>query len=123
MVRVVRDQVAATARECGVSEGEVHGIRLGVTEVVTNAIMHAYGQADDGGEIRVQVFHTDGELLIVIADDGPGMAPRVGSPGLGLGLPVVASLAQRLELVSPDGGGTEVHMIFPCPGGVRMLGG
>jgi anti-sigma regulatory factor (Ser/Thr protein kinase) len=113
-VRDIRDRVAAAARECGVADGELHGIRLGVTEAVTNAIVHAYGQDEDGNEIRVQLFVEDGELLIVVADDGPGMAPRVGSPGIGLGLPVVASVTQRLDVVTPEGGGTEVHMVFPC---------
>ena len=96
---------------------ELHDVRLGVTEVFTNAIVHAYGDRDPAGEeILVEVFHEDEALLIVVADDGPGIAPRVGSPGLGLGLPVVASLTESLELVPREGGGAEVRMTFACPG-------
>jgi anti-sigma regulatory factor (Ser/Thr protein kinase) len=116
-VQVIRDRAAAIAAECGVPDDELYAVRLGVTEVVTNAIVHGYGRAVDGNEIRLEVFHEDGELLIVIADDGPGVAPRIASPGVGLGLPVVAAVALRVELRSPAGGGTEAHMVFPCPGG------
>lgn len=122
-VRGVRDAVAAIARDCGLDERDLHGIRLGVSEVVTNAVVHGYGQdgrdADDG-EIRAEVFYERGEMLVVIADDGLGMAPRVGSPGLGLGLPIVASVAERFEVISPAEGGTEVHLVFPCPDGDRI---
>ena len=115
-VRRARDRVAEVARECGLAEDALYNVRLAVTEVVTNAITHAYGGGSKDGEIRVQVFHAGGELLVIVADDGPGMAPRLESPGLGLGLPVVASAVERLEIVTPDRGGTEVHMVFPCSG-------
>jgi serine/threonine-protein kinase RsbW/stage II sporulation protein AB (anti-sigma F factor) len=120
-IRDIRDQVAEIALACGVTEEDVYGVRLGVTEAATNAIVHAYGQREprEGDEIRVEVFHVEDELLIVIADNGTGLAPRLESPGLGIGLPMVASMALRLELVSAPGGGTEVHMAFPCRGEVR----
>ena len=120
-IRHIRDQVAAIALACGVTEEDVYAVRLGVTEAATNAIVHAYGQREPraGDEIRVEVFHVDDELLIVIADDGTGVEPRLESPGLGIGLPMVASMALRLELVSAPGGGTEVHMAFPCRGEVQ----
>ena len=116
-LRTARDRVAAVARECGVPESEIHGVRLAVTEVMTNAITHAYGQggASEGAEVRVQVFPCDDELLVVVADDGPGMSPRLESPGLGLGLPMAAAMTKRLDIVSSEGGGTEMHLVFPCP--------
>ena len=116
-LRTVRDKVAAVARDCGIAESEVHGLRLAVTEVMSNAITHAYGQAEprEGAEVRVQVFHRADELLVVVADDGPGMSPRLESPGLGLGLPMVAAMTKRLDIVSSEGGGTEMHLVFPCP--------
>jgi serine/threonine-protein kinase RsbW len=49
----------------------------------------------------------------VIADEGDGLAPRTDSPGLGLGLPIMAHVTERFEIVSgPDG--TEVHLAFRC---------
>jgi serine/threonine-protein kinase RsbW len=114
MIQVVRDRVAELGRDCEMSLADIDGIRLGVTEAMTNAIVHAYPD-DAAGEIRIRILHDGDELLVIVADDGPGLAPRIGSPGLGLGLPVVAALAKRFELRNPEHGGTEVHMSFPCP--------
>jgi anti-sigma regulatory factor (Ser/Thr protein kinase) len=56
----------------------------------------------------------DGELAIVVADAGPGLVDRDDSPGLGVGLAVIAHVSDELRIVS-NPGGTEVHMTFPCP--------
>ena len=40
------------------------------------------------------------------------MAPRVDSPGLGVGLPVMAAIADALEIDTPGGAGTLVRMTF-----------
>jgi hypothetical protein len=40
------------------------------------------------------------------------MAPRVDSPGLGVGLPVMAAIADALEIDTPEGAGTVVRMTF-----------
>jgi len=45
------------------------------------------------------------------------MAPRVDSPGLGLGLPLITALADEVEVVSSEEGGTEITIVFPCPAG------
>ncbi len=66
------------------------------------------------GEIRVAADADDGELTIVVADDGEGLAPRDDSPGLGMGLPIIASVTRRLEVAS-EGAGTTVEMVFACP--------
>ena len=115
-VRQIRHELGEIARECGLTDRGIDDVRLAVSEVVTNAIVHGYGQSGAEGEIRVQVFLSGEEMLIVVADDGAGVAPRVGSPGMGLGLPVVAALAMRFEVRSQEGEGAEVHMVFPCPG-------
>lgn len=120
-LRAIRREIGEIARACGLTDGRLHDVRLAVSEVVSNAITHGYGGA--GGEVRVRVCEGNGELLVVIADDGAGMAPRVDSPGLGLGLPMVATVCERLELVTPDRGGTEVHMVFPCPAGLQVAAG
>ena len=38
--------------------------------------------------------------------------PRPDSPGLGLGLPLIATLAESLELGTDEGDHTEVRMTF-----------
>jgi two-component sensor histidine kinase len=37
-------------------------------------------------------------LTLVVADDGVGMAPNPGSPGLGVGLALIGRLAEHLDV-------------------------
>ena len=111
-VRTLRREMAGIAAECGMSADAIADVKLAVTEAATNAVMHAY--ADTAGELTVTATARDGELAIVIGDTGPGLVERDDSPGLGVGLSVIASVARRLRIVSAPGG-TQVHMTFPCP--------
>ncbi len=111
-VRVLRREMARMAEQCGMDAEGIADVRLAVTEAATNAVMHAY--ADTEGDVRVTAAMGNGELAIVIADAGPGLVDRDDSPGLGVGLAVIARVSDQLRIVS-DSGGTEVHMTFPCP--------
>src|SRR3954469_6335596 len=89
---ILRGEMAAIARECGLSDQRVGDVKLAVSEAVSNVVRHAYSRRKPGQVIATA--HVDGGLLrIVIADTGGGMAPRSDSPGLGLGLPLMAHLA------------------------------
>jgi anti-sigma regulatory factor (Ser/Thr protein kinase) len=114
--RAIRGEMAAVARACGLDEDQVADVKLAVSEAVTNAVIHAYRNSPQHAQrtVTAEAYVLDDELRIVIADDGAGMAPRADSPGLGLGLPLIASVAVRLDVVS-EGGGTELHIAFPCP--------
>jgi serine/threonine-protein kinase RsbW len=108
----LRRAVTEVARRCGMSPREVNAARLAASEAASNAVIHAYG--DQPGDLRLEARVEDDELHLVIADDGAGLAPRADSPGLGLGLPIIAQMSQRFEIVSgPEG--TEIHLAFPCP--------
>jgi len=111
-VGMLRREMAELAKECGMDAEGIADVRLAVTEAATNAVIHAYAEAV--GELTVSAAVRHGELAIVIADTGPGLVERRDSPGLGLGLSLIASVAQRLRIVN-DAGGTEIHMAFPCP--------
>ena len=114
-IGAIRGDMIEVARRCGLNEQAISDVALAVSEAATNAIVHAYGGEEDG-EIHVAAVAEDGELTIVVADDGDGMAPRPDSPGLGMGLPIIASVTSRLEVAS-EGRGTKVEMVFPCPAG------
>jgi stage II sporulation protein AB (anti-sigma F factor) len=55
----------------------------------------------------------ESEVQLSISDRGGGMAPRHDSPGLGLGLPLVGRIAERVDISARADGGTQVSMCFP----------
>jgi anti-sigma regulatory factor (Ser/Thr protein kinase) len=111
-VGMLRRKMAAMAKDCGMDAEGIADVRLAVTEAATNAVIHAYAEAE--GELRVTAAIQDRELAIVIADTGPGLVEGRDSPGLGLGLSIIATVAERLQIVDHSSG-TEIHMAFPCP--------
>jgi serine/threonine-protein kinase RsbW len=112
-VGAMRRDVAAFAGRAGMDEDGVGSVRLAVSEAATNAVVHAYREHD--GELRVRAYVEGDELVVVVRDMGIGLAPRPDSPGLGLGMPLMASVTSRFRVVS-DGVGTEIHMAFALPG-------
>jgi stage II sporulation protein AB (anti-sigma F factor) len=110
-----RREVAAYAREHGAVDPD--GIALAVSEAVTNAVVHAYIDAPQPGEVEVVAKRVaDDGIEIHVCDDGRGMIPRRDSPGLGVGLPLVAKLTQRFHIETRPGGGTAICMVFPVAG-------
>jgi anti-sigma regulatory factor (Ser/Thr protein kinase) len=85
-------------------------VEIAVSEAVSNAVLHAYRDGTPAGRIAVRARFGDGLLHLEVADGGVGMAPRPDSPGLGLGLPLIAQLAAQVEIVSEQG--TTVLMDF-----------
>ncbi|MEY2442459.1 MAG: serine/threonine-protein kinase RsbW [bacterium] len=111
-VTALRHEVADFATAAGVAEPVVTGVKLAVSEAVTNAVVHAYVDADEPGEVRVRACIGEDELSITVSDDGCGMVPRLDSPGLGVGLPFIAHTADTLDIDHNDAGGTELRMSF-----------
>ena len=93
-----------------VSDQVLADIKLAVTEACTNVVVHAYPDVE--GPLGVRASVEDGIVTIVVVDRGRGITPRPDSPGLGLGLPLIATLADSLELGTGDEGETEVRMTF-----------
>ena len=106
----LRQRVAAVARRAGAPAESVSSIKLAVSEAVSNVVLHAY--PGEPGEVHVRVEREQRTLLITVEDDGGGMLPRPDSPGLGLGLPLIAQLVDGLEVGRRQGGGTSLCMRF-----------
>jgi signal transduction histidine kinase len=96
-----------------------------IQNLVDNAVKHAAGES-----VAVNCSRRDGRLEISVTDRGPGLAPglkvaltdreaceRLRERGSGLGLYTVAcyvrALGGRLEVRSPEGGGTEIALSLP----------
>jgi serine/threonine-protein kinase RsbW len=86
------------------------GIAIAVSEAVANAVVHAYPDTP-GGHVRLHASLEPEALLIVISDDGQGIAARSDSAGLGAGLTLIARLCSSSQ-IEGDGGGTTVTMRF-----------
>jgi serine/threonine-protein kinase RsbW len=82
-----------------------------VSEAVSNALIHGYGEST--GRVQMVVEVSADEFVVTVSDRGGGLAPRSDSPGLGLGLSIIAQLTRALRVDSPPGGGTSLRMTFP----------
>src|SRR6476619_2715671 len=69
-----------------------------VTEAVTNAVVHAYRDREAPGRVHVSASLDDEGVAVAVDDDGLGMRPRMDSPGVGLGLPLMGDLADHIEV-------------------------
>jgi stage II sporulation protein AB (anti-sigma F factor) len=106
-----RTELSAFAIRAGATGEQLEGIRLVVSEAVSNAVLHAY--EGEKGEIQVTAAVLPGELWILIADDGVGLrAERSENRGLGLGLGWMAQFSDGLTLLTRSSGGLEVRLRF-----------
>ena len=106
-----RAELARFASGAGASESLVDGLRLAVSEAVTNAVRHAYPL--DPGEIRVRARAGEEVLEVVVSDDGCGVH-RDGADdgGLGFGLALICEVSDQMTLAPRSDGGTDVRMRF-----------
>jgi two-component sensor histidine kinase/PAS domain-containing protein len=86
--------VAAAAR-CGLTLDAERAIPLGliVSEVLTNALRHAYAPGEPG-EVSLVARQEAGALVVTISDGGVGMP--AASTRAGLGSTVIAALARQI---------------------------
>jgi anti-sigma regulatory factor (Ser/Thr protein kinase) len=108
-IAAVRGDVQASATQLGAADPEA--IALVLSEALTNAVIHAYTDVPPQ-DIEVTVEETADAVVITVADSGRGMQPRSDSPGVGLGLPLIASLTQRFNVEERPEGGTRVTLWF-----------
>ncbi len=108
-VPLARRAVARFARCAGASEEQLEAVSLASSEALTNVVQHAY---DGAGRVHVASAVAGDELWVLIADDGLGL--RVGSHnrGLGVGLALIACLADTFSVLKRSSGGTELQMRF-----------
>ena len=104
---VARDAIARLARRFGAS---VDDVKIAVSEAVANAVVHAYREREPG-TIRVTGRHRRGRLLVTVTDDGIGMTPNPGGPGLRMGIPLITQLCDDVRFTSSEKG-TVVSMSF-----------
>jgi serine/threonine-protein kinase RsbW len=109
-IGIVRQVLGAFADALALPEAVAADMRLAVTEACTNVVRHAYGNG--GGTIDVVARpHGDG-LEVVVADSGRGLGRSSDTAGPGLGLPLIAALADTLEIDRNAAAGSRLVMSF-----------
>src|SRR5262249_23867857 len=110
--------------------GEWDGERLG--QVLQNLLGNAIKHLPTGGTIAVAIAPGDGEVLLSVRDDGPGIAPEhlprlvdrfyraelgARTPGLGMGLYIARMLVEahggRIWVESEIGQGSTFFVALP----------
>jgi serine/threonine-protein kinase RsbW len=109
-VALVRHVLGAFAEALDLPPAISDDIRLAVTEACTNVVRHAYPH--DDGTIDVDVRPRRERLEVIVADDGCGIGPSQDTSGPGLGLPLIAALADSLEIERSAGRGSRLSMSF-----------
>ena len=72
-------------------------------------------------DVHVEIaIHSD-EVEVTVEDDGRGMVQRPDSPGLGLGLPLIATVSARFDTRTQPGGGTRLCIWFARDPGAATL--
>jgi serine/threonine-protein kinase RsbW len=109
-VALVRHVIGALSAALDLPEAMTEDVRLAVTEACTNVVRHAY--PDDEGSIDVVVRSQPRALDVIVADSGRGIGPSPDTTGPGLGLPLIAALADSLEIERSAGAGSRLTMSF-----------
>lgn len=108
----LRREVVAFVADNRVGEPPLGDVRLALSEALTNVVLHGYRDRRKPGAVDVRATVGAGRLEVVVGDEGMGMSARSDSPGAGLGLPLIARLAQRMEICPRTPQGTELHLGF-----------
>lgn len=114
---------------------QLHADRDKVGRIIINLLSNAYKYTPEGGRVALAAWLTDTEVMIGVADTGPGIAvPDMqhlfdrsfrgrlerGIGGSGLGLTIARTLAEahggRIEVYSQPGVGSEFTVILPGNG-------
>jgi serine/threonine-protein kinase RsbW/stage II sporulation protein AB (anti-sigma F factor) len=114
-VATARRALAAYCAAHGAARETTDRVLLSVSEAVTNALVHAYRHVERPADERIELEAScdDASLHVIVRDFGCGMAPRLDSPGLGLGLPLIAASTTSVQIdAPPEGGRTEISMEF-----------
>jgi GAF domain-containing protein/anti-sigma regulatory factor (Ser/Thr protein kinase) len=90
----------------GATELETYDVLVAVTEAAANAVEHAYGPGDASFDVEA-VMSDDGEVCVLVRDEGRWRPPRGHNRGRGTLL--MQELMDHFEVTTGDDG-TEVRM-------------
>jgi len=110
-VAVIRHVLGAFAEALRLPDSLVEDLRLAVTEACTNVVRHAYAPGSPG-PVEISLRPDEDVVKVVVADRGRGVGTSADATGPGLGLPLIAAIADTVDLEPVAGGGCRVAMTF-----------
>ena len=120
-IRGVRHDITRLVVADHLTDLQVADVALAVSEAASNVVRHAFPD-DRPGMIELHVVVDAMGVVVVVRDDGVGRGSPSADPGAGLGLSIIASLADEVAQTPRPDGGTEVRMRFLSagPGAPRL---
>src|SRR3954471_5897808 len=106
-VSVIRHVLGAFAEALCLPDDLVEDLRLAVTEACTNVVRHAY-PPDRPGPVEISIQPLEERVSVTVSDHGRGIGTSSDTTGPGLGLPLIAALADNVELQPVQGGGSRI---------------
>ena len=123
-VVAARSQISTDLRDAGIVTPAIGDAALVVSELLTNAILHA--RPLPGARVLVAWALRDRSLEVAVSDGGSMTRPRAAYHSLssigGRGLAIVENLSCRWGVLPSDFGLT-VWAVLPAPGDGRAGGG
>ncbi|PYZ94437.1 anti-sigma F factor [Salipaludibacillus keqinensis] len=116
-----RVSVGAFVTQLDPTMDELTEIKTVVSEAVTNAIIHGYGETDEGF-VHIEVELIDGTVYLIIRDDGHGIVNLdearqplyTSKPELersGMGFTIMENFMDNIEVESEPMTGTTVTLV------------
>lgn len=110
-VSVVRHVLGGVGEGWEIDQLDLDDVQIAVSEACANVVTHAYRDGP-AGMMEVRGALQDGSIVVTVRDRGPGVVPHAESSGLGMGIPLIGALTERLEFGYADDGSHEVRMAF-----------
>ncbi len=115
-----RVAVAAFASQLDPTLEEISDVKTAVSEAVTNAIIHGYGENNEG-KVVIETLLSKNEISICIIDEGCGIGDinkareplYTSRPDLersGMGFTVMETFMDSIEIESEENVGTRIKM-------------
>jgi serine/threonine-protein kinase RsbW len=115
-ITLVRLALTGLWRLRNFSDEALADLKLAVTEACSNSVRHAYGEGREGVVQIDYELHSD-RLVIEVSDSGAGFDPHSWEDERGelteggLGLAIIRSLTDELELGDGGGQGSRLRLV------------
>ncbi|MFQ6097775.1 MAG: ATP-binding protein [Armatimonadota bacterium] len=111
--------VSGVASRARLSVAQIEDLKLAVGEACTNAVEHAYGPDHPNPTIRIRCKILSDQFVVEVIDEGCGFlldesvldpkCPPAGEHGLGLF--IICSTVDHVDIDTAPGAGTKVTMV------------